>query len=281
MRARVEDKLALAFLWGAALFTVAVLLVILGYIFLRGAGKISLEFLFSFPREMGEAGGILPPLVGTLYFTAMALLFAAPVGIGAAVYLAEYAREKWYVSLLRFATEALSAVPSIVFGLFGFIFFVVLLEPLTGGWSILSGALTVALMILPTLVRASEEALRAVPREYREGSLALGATKWQTIRRVVLPAAVPGIVTAVILSVGRVLGETAALLLTLGGSLNLPTSLFDPTRTLALHIYLVAMEVGAMDMAFGTAAVLTLIILGINFLANWVMRLLAANSGSK
>lgn len=272
MQPKRQEKIARIFLWLAAFSTVVILLLILGYVLGQGVGKLTSEFLFTSPRQMGKEGGIFSPAVGTVYFTLISLLFAVPVGIGAAIYLAEYAERKWYVSLIRFGAEALSAVPSIVFGLFGFIFFVILLEPVTHGWSILSGSATVAMMILPLLTRASEEAIRAVPHIYREGSLALGATKWQTISRVVLPAASPGILTAIILSIGRVVGETAALLLTLGGSLRLPLSIFEPTRTLSLHLYLVAMEVGAMDVAFGTAAVLIIIILAINLTAAWIMR---------
>lgn len=272
MGARTEEKIARVFLWAAALFTVGILLLILGYILVQGVGKLTPDFLLSSPRAMGREGGIFPAIVGTVYFTLVSLLFAAPIGVGSAIYLSEYAQDKWYVSVIRFAAETLAAVPSIVFGLFGFIFFVILLEPITNGWSIVSGALTAACMILPTLIRASEEAIRAVPVSYREGSFALGATRWQTVCKVVLPGAAPGILTAVILSIGRVVGETAALLLTLGGGLNIPRSIFEPTRTLALHLYLVAMEVGAMDMAFGTAAVLIIAVLLINLSAYWVMR---------
>src|SRR5690606_17532598 len=157
----------------------------------------------------------------------------------------------------------------IVFGLFGFAFFVILLKPITGGWSILSASLTGVTMVLPTIVRTAEEALKAVPDSLREGSLALGTTKWQTIKNLILPTALPGIITGIILSIGRVVGETAAFLLTLGGSLLIPQSLMDGTRTLSLHLYMVAMETGAMDVAFGTAAVLIVLILIINLSASW------------
>jgi phosphate transport system permease protein len=266
---RTANKLSTVFLWLIALFMFAILLVILGYILVQGLPGISLEFLTQYPKDMGREGGILPAIVGTIYFTLVSLIIAVPLGVGAAIYTTEYLSKGRLANLISFATEVLAGVPSIVFGLFGFAFFVIYLMPLTGGWSVLSGSLTAACMVLPTLLRASEEAIRAVPGEYREGSFALGANKIQTIFMVVLPSALPGILTAVILSIGRVIGETAALLLTLGGSLRLPTSLFEPARTLSLHLYLVAMEVGAMDKAFATGAVLIIVILLINFLANW------------
>ncbi len=268
---KLAEKIAKTLLWVAAIFTVLALILIIGYVFYKGVGKLNLEFLLDSPKRMGRKGGIFPTIVGTIYFIVVTLAIATPIGVGAAIYLNEYTRDNAVTRLIRFGTEALAGVPSIVFGLFGYAFFAVLLKPFTGGWSILSGSLTAATMILPTLIRTSEEALKTVPRSYREGSLALGATKWQTITRVILPSAIPGIITGVILGVGRAIGETAALLLTLGGSLRLPTTIFDPARTLSMHLYLVAMEVGAFDMAFGTAAILIMIILGINFTATWLM----------
>jgi phosphate transport system permease protein len=269
---RSQEKIAKAVLWVAAGSTVVILLVILGYILVQGLPKLSLDFLLGYPRRMGMEGGIFPAIVGTVYLTLVTLLIATPIGVGAAIYLTEYTPEGRLTEIIRFGTETLAGVPSIVFGLFGFAFFVIWLKPLTGGWSILSGSLTVATMILPTLIRSSEEAIKAVPYSYREGSLALGATKWQTVVRVVLPGAIPGIITGVLLGIGRVIGETAALILTLGGGLRLPTTIFDPARTLSLHLYLVAMEVGAMDVAFGTAAVLIITILIINFLATQTVK---------
>lgn len=271
MNPKTEEKVVKVLLWMSALLTVTVLVVILFYILSRGLKMINWSFLVDVPREMGSAGGIYPAIVGTIYFTVFTMLIVTPIGIAAAVYLTEYTRQNFWVKLIRFGNESLSAVPSIVFGLFGFAFFVVFLKPLTGGWSIVSGALTGVFMILPVLIRSTEEAIKAVPREYREGSFALGATKWQTVTKVVLPPAMPGIITGMILGIGRIVGETAALLLTLGGSVLIPASVFDPARTLALHIYLVAMEVGAMDVAFGTAAVLIITVLILNLTAHFVM----------
>lgn len=259
-------------LWINGTLTIVILAVILVYILSRGLKVISWEFLTGSPRKMGAAGGIFPAIVGTVYFVIVTMAVATPLGIGTAVFMTEYAPPGLFTRLVRFGIDVLAGIPSIVYGLFGFALFVVVLKPLTGGWSILSGALTGALMMLPVLVRSTEEAIKALPKSYGEGSLALGATKWQTITRVILPAAMPGILTGIILGVGRVIGETAALLTTLGGSVLLPTSIFDPARTLAMHIYLVAMEVGAMDMAFGAAAVLITIILAINLSARLVLR---------
>ena len=272
---KTSQKIAKTALWIAGFSTVAVLILVIGYVLFEGFHVLSWEFITMKPKKMGSQGGIFPSIVSTIYFTFLTLLIATPIGVGAAIYLTEYTREGKITRIIRFGTEALAGIPSIVFGLFGFAFFVILLEPITHGWSLISGALTGATMILPTLVRTAEEAIKTVPVSYREGSLALGATKWQTIYKVVLPSALPGIVTGIILSIGRVVGETAALMLTLGGSLRLPDSIFDPARTMSMHLYLVAMEVGtkeAMDKAFGTATVLIITIFIINTAANWVMK---------
>jgi phosphate transport system permease protein len=267
-----KQKIAFAGLSALGLLTLCLLILIIGYIVSQGVHMISWEFLTSKPRKMGAEGGIYPAIIGTLYLVAVTMIIAGPIGVGAAIYLNEYTARGKITATIRFATEALAGIPSIVFGLFGFAFFVVLLKPVTGGWSILSAALTGVTMVLPTIVRTTEEALKAVPDSLREGSLALGTTKWQTVKSLILPAAVPGIITGIILSIGRVVGETAAFLLTLGGSLLIPTSIMDGSRTLSLHLYMVAMETGSMDVAFGTAAVLIVLILIINLSASWFFR---------
>lgn len=268
------QKLAWILLWSAAVLTVAALVLILGYILIQGAGKLSWEFITAEPESMGAKGGIFSVIVSTVIFVLVTIVIAAPVGVTAALYLAEYSRRNVLTGFIRFGTDALAGVPSIVFGLFGFAFFVIFLKPVTGGWSLLSGALTVASMILPTIIRTTEEAVKAVPDSYREGSYALGATKWQTIVKIIFPAALPGIITGVILGIGRTVGETAALLLTLGGSLFIPMKLTDPANTMSMHLYKVAMEVGAMNMAFATASVLIITVLGINLGANLLVRIL-------
>jgi phosphate transport system permease protein len=272
VKSKTTETLMKGMLWISGILTLTILMTILVYIISRGINKINIEFLIQNPRRMGMEGGIYPAIVGTFYFTVTTILLAAPLGIATAVYLTEYAKENYWVSAIRFGNDMLSAVPSIVFGLFGLALFVVKLKPITGGWSILSGSLTGMLMILPTIIRTSEEAIKAVPKEYREASLALGATNDQTIARVIIPAAMPGIITGVILAIGRVIGETAAFLLTLGGSILIPSSIFEPARTLAMHIYLTAMEVGALDMAFGAAAVLIITILILNLATHGILK---------
>ncbi|WP_440896845.1 phosphate ABC transporter permease PstA [Amphibacillus sp. Q70] len=256
----------------ATALTVIILLSIIFYVMSKGLVMIDLDFLLDSPSNMGAEGGIFPAILGTIYLVTVTLLLATPIGVGTAIYLNEYIAESRLKKVIRFTTEALAGIPSIVFGLFGFVFFVILLGQYTGGWSILSGSLTGVMMILPVIIRASEEALRNVPNTLREGSLALGTTRWYTIKKIVLPIAFPGILTSLILSIGRVVGETAAFLLTLGGSLLIPRSIFDGGRTLSLHLYMVAMETGNMDMAFGTSAVLIILILIINFIAGMLFK---------
>lgn len=274
IRVQRNQRVVFTLLSLAAAFTVVILLAILFYILSQGLSVISMEFLLEEPRSMGAEGGVFPAIVGTVYLVAIIMLIAAPIGVGTAIFLNEYISDGPLKKTLRFATELLAGIPSIIFGMFGFIFFVIVLGDYTGGWSILSGGLTGVIMILPIIIRASEEALRSVPNDLKEGSLALGTTRWYTIKKVVLPLAIPGITTSIILAIGRVIGETAAFLLTLGGSLLLATSIFDGGRTLALHLYLVAMETGNTDMAFGAGAVLVILILIINFAAEALFKLL-------
>ena len=230
--------------------------------------NLDLWFLIERPSE-GDAGGISYFIINTLLMIIMTLIFSAPVGILAAVYLVEYARQGPLVQVLRMGTETLAGIPSIVFGLFGRIFFVNILGM---GIGFISSTLTVTLMILPTLVRTSEEAIKAVQPILREGSMGLGATKWQTIYRVVLPAASQGILTGVILAVGRVAGETAVLLYTLGSSYDLVRNLHSPARVLSLHLYLLFSEAISFDRAFATGTVLVLIVLGTNLLTRRLIR---------
>lgn len=249
-------------------FTVLILLFIIFYVLKNGLGVIDLEFLLSSPKELGRAGGIFPCIVGTVVLPLAAIIIATPLGVGTAVYLTEYTRETRVTKIIRFGTECLAGVPSIIFGLFGFVLFVVYLG---FGWSILSGGFTLAFMILPTIIRTAEEAIKSVPYSYREVSFSLGATKWQGITRVVLPQALPGIVTGIILGIGRSIGETAAVIFTAGSSLQIPTSLFDSSRTMAVHFYILAREGLSMENAYGTAAILIIAILLINSVAYWFM----------
>ena len=269
MSKKMKSNLFFQLIWIVAGITLAALIIIMGFILIKGLPEISWTFLSQEPSQMGKEGGILSVIIGTLYVTGVAVILATPIGVAGAVYFTEYARAGKLVNGIRFFTEVLAGIPSIIFGLFGFAFFVVFLGM---GWSILAGALTLAIMILPTIIRTTEEALKTVPMEYREGSLALGATKWYTISRVVLPGCRSGILTGVILGLGRAIGETAAVVLTIGGSLNMPLSIFDSTRTMSVHLYQLASEGISQEKTYATAALLIIIVFIINTVANAIGR---------
>ena len=224
--------------------------------------NLSLRYLIEEPRLSGRVGGISTIIINTFAMLLLTLLMAAPLGVAAAVYLVEYARQGPLVRILRLGTETLAGIPSIIFGLFGMLFFVNILH---FGFGLLSGCLTLTLMILPTIVRTSEEALKAVPKPLREASLALGATRLQTVARVVVPSAAPGILTGLILGIGRAVGETAALLFTMGSDYKALRGLFSSARVLSAHVYLLFAEGISFDRAFSTATVLVLIVLAFNF----------------
>jgi phosphate transport system permease protein len=265
---RAEQAIVRIVLWALTAITVVILVYIIVFILRKGIPALSWEFLTKDPVDMGKGGGIFSTIVGTIVLTAGAILIAAPLGIGTAIYLTEYTWEGPVTRIIRFGAECLAGIPSIIFGLFGFILFVTKLK---FGWSILSGSLTLAFMILPTIIRTSEEAIKSVPPVYRTVSFSLGSTKWQTVTRVVLPSALPGIVTGVILSVGRSIGETAAVIFTAGSALRMPTSLFSSTRTMSVHFYILAREGISMPKAYGTAAILIIAILAINLLTYYLM----------
>mgnify|MGYP001001378575 CR=1 FL=1 len=273
---RGGDRVAVTTLALCALVAVGILVLVIGYVLIKGVPVLSLDFLLNSPTNMGRDGGILPSIVGTLVLTTLSLIIAAPLGIGTALFLTEYTREGWFSRLVRFGTESLAGIPSIIFGLFGFLLFVIRMEM---GWSILSGALTLSVMMLPTIVRTSEEALRAVPDSYREMSFSLGASRWQTSVSIVLPGALPGILTGVILAAGRAVGETAAVIFTAGSSLRLPRSILDPVRTLPVHFYILAREGISTRNAYGTAAVLLISILAVNFAAHYFLNRFTRNNG--
>ncbi|MCL2815735.1 MAG: phosphate ABC transporter permease PstA [Oscillospiraceae bacterium] len=268
MSPRTGQKIAKTVIWAAAVLVLATLAYVIIYILAKGIPVISFEFLTQIPKNMGKEGGISSTIVGTLLVTAAAVLIAAPFGIGTAFYLAEYTKENIVTKIIRFCANSLAGIPSIVYGLFGFIFFV---QYMGIGWSVLSGALTLAVMILPTLIRTAEEAIRTVPESYREVSFSLGATKWQTISKVVFPSALRGIANGLILSVGRCVAETAAVVLTAGSALRMPDSLWSPTRTMAVHFYILAREGISMENAYGTAALLIILIFIINVAANMLI----------
>lgn len=270
----IEEKLAKAFLWVSVIITLSALMAIIFHILQNGLMHVNWEFLTEHPKQMGKEGGIFPTIVSTVYLILISLVIATPIGILAAIQLTEYTQTGPLVKTIRFATETLAGIPSIIFGLFGFAFLVLFMG---FSWSLLSGGLTLAFMVLPTIVRTSEEAIKSVPLSFREGSMALGATKWQTVWKIVLPSALPGIVTGIILSMGRAVGETAAVILTAGSSLNIPASIMDPGRTMAVHLYILAMEGISMEKAYATASVLIILIFIINILANFIMRKMSSN----
>lgn len=260
---RHAQTLARLVLWTLMVAALLVLGSILLFVLARGLPHVTWSFLTLPPTDSGRGGGVFPIIVGTLEVTLLGVTCALPLGVGTAIYLVEYTREGRLTRAIRFGSECLAGVPSIIFGLFGFVLFVLTLG---FGWSVVSGGLTLGLMTLPIIIRTSEEALKAVPAAYREVALSLGASKWQTIAGVVLPAAAPGILTGLILALGRAVGETAAVIFTAGS--NLPhrnlSSLFDGTRTLSVHFYQLAREGISADHAYASAAILVLAISVIN-----------------
>ena len=263
---KTSQKIAKAVFILSGVDTLCILVIILGYILVRGLPVINFEFLFSNPIDSGKSGGIFPMIISSIYVTVIAILIATPLGVGAAIYMAEYAQNKTIVKFIRFGSETLASIPSIIFGLFGFAFFVVFLKL---GWCILSGGLVLALMAIPTIFQVSEVTIASIPDSYKEGSYGLGATKWQTIYTVVIPAAIPGIVTGVILAITRAISEAAAVMYAVGAALSVPISIFDPGRPLPLHLYILATEGISLENAYGTAAVLVIIVLVITILTNY------------
>ncbi|MDD2220548.1 MAG: phosphate ABC transporter permease PstA [Clostridia bacterium] len=271
------DLLSPFFRWAvrlAAAITGGLVLLIIGYILIKGIPHLT-PSLFAW-QSTSENASVMPSIINTLIMTALALIIATPLGIGSAVYLVEYAkRGNKAVELIRLTTETLAGIPSIVYGLFGYLFFVIAL-----GWnySLLSGAFTLAIMILPLVIRTTEEALKSVPDSYREGSFGLGAGRLRTVFKIVLPSAVPGILAGVILSVGRIVGETAALIYTAGTIAALPQNLLSSGSTLSVHMYVLASEGLYLDQAYSTAVVLLVIVLLINFAASALAKRFAKGS---
>ena len=243
-----KDNLLVSLVYLSAIITVGLLVVIVGFIFIKGIAKISPNFLFADYSASGN-GGILPMIMTTVYMVLVSILVATPIGILAAVYLQEYAKQGKLVRVIRFATECLAGIPSIVYG-----------------------GLTVAIIILPTIIRSTEEALKTVPDTYREASLGLGATKFQTLYKVILTSAIPGILSGVILSIGRVIGESAAILLTAGTVAKMPLTVFDSARTLTVHAYLLTKETGDIQTACGVGLVLIVIVFALNTIAKLVAK---------
>ncbi len=269
---RPYDMTLRGIIWFCAILTVGLLFFMLGYILVKGLPQVSWEFLSTSPSALKKTIGILPSIINTLYMIGTTLLIVTPIGVGAAIYLNEYAKRGRIVKIIEFTTETLAGIPSVLYGLFGAIFFGVTLKL---GYSILAGALTLVIMILPIIVRTTQEALKTVPDSYREGALGVGTTKWRMIRTIILPGAVPGIITAVILSIGRIVGESAALIFTSGIGTNMPSNFFghltESGATLTVQLYTYAAK-GMNDAAFGIAAILVLIVLVINLSTNYLSK---------
>jgi phosphate transport system permease protein len=272
-RAKLKEAFLYGLMRGVAYSIVLAVAFIVFDIIIKGLPVLNWEFITAFPRQSGAAGGILPAIIGTLSLVGLAVGVALPLGVASAIYLTEYAKQNRFTEMIRLAIVTLAGVPSIVFGLFGLALFVIVLG---FGASILAGGLTLACMILPTIIVATEESLRTIPQSLREGSLALGATKWQTICTNVLPYAVPGILTGSILAIGRAAGETAPILLTAAAFFlpALPTSVFDQVMALPYHLYILATQHpdihAVRPMQYGTALVLLLLVSGINIVAIFI-----------
>ena len=266
----VKQKIVFSLLGFTLFLALAILVIIIYFIFQKGIGVISWEFIFGMPKNGMTEGGIFPALLGSFYLVMGSIFFAAPLGVFAAIYMTEYASKGKIMRIIRIGVNNLAGVPSVVFGLFGLAVFV---KYFGFGVSILSGSFTLGIVILPTIIRASEESLMAVPDEYRMASKAMGATNWQTVKNVILPAAMPGILTGVILGIGRVAGETAPIIFTAATffSMRLPSSVFDEVMALPYHIYALVtagtFPSKQVPMAYGTALVLLALVLLINLIA--------------
>ena len=268
------DKFLYGCIYLSAAIAVSVLLMIICYVTVRGIGSVSLEFLTTVTSARKGTVGIAGNIVNTLYIIVITLVIATPIGVGSAIYLNEYAKPGKSVRIIEVTTETLSGIPSIIFGLFGSVFFGTTLKL---GYSLLTGALTLSLMILPLITRNTQEALRTVPDSYRSGALGMGATKWHMIRTILLPSAMPGIITGVILAIGRIVGESAALLFTAGSGYLLPkaggwlSKILQPGGTLTIQLYLSSSK-AEYNVAFGIAFVLLVIVLCINFLTKYLAK---------
>ncbi len=267
---RAYDRTLRFLLYLCAFITCALLVCIIGFIFVRGLPHVTWQLLSTAPSHIQQTIGILPNILNTLYIIFVTLIIVLPLGVGAAVYLTEYAKNRRLVSAIEFATETLTGIPSIIYGLVGMLFFV---QFCSLGTSLLAGGLTLVVMTLPTIIRTTQESLKTVPQSYREGALGLGAGKWHMIRTIVLPSSVDGIVTGCILAIGRVVGESAALLYTAGMGLtvnNFFEAMGSSGATLTVSLYMYAMERGEIEVAFAIASILMILTLVINLSAKLV-----------
>ena len=271
---KLGDLLLYGLIYGSAGIAIMILLYIIGYVFIKGMKVIDLTFLTTVTSVLKGTVGILGNIVNTIYIVVLTLLIATPIGVGSAIYLNEYAKPGKIVSVIEFTTETLAGIPSIIYGLFGMVFFGTTLGLKT---SVLTGSFTLAIMVLPLITRNTQEALKTVPQSYRSGALGMGATKWYMIRTVLLPSAMPGILTGILLSIGRIVGESAALLFTAGSGRALPKSgiagffrkFTESSGTLTIEMYL-QMQDGKYDIAFGIGCVLLVTVFCINLLAKFL-----------
>ncbi len=277
-RSRPLDGLAYFIIYFCSSISIIILAGIVGYVTFRGIASINWRFLTSVPSAIKGTSGIAGNIVNTIYIILITLIISVPFGVGAAIYLNEYAKPGKFVRLVEFTTETLAGIPSIIFGLFGYVFFGITLKL---SYSILTGSLTLAIMVLPLITRNTQEALKTVPSSYRSGALGIGATKWYMIRTILLPSAMPGIITGIILAIGRIVGESAALIFTAGSGYLLPSlgqygegliqKIRQPGGTLTIQLFL-SMEKAKYDDAFGIALVLLIIVFGINMLTKYLSR---------
>lgn len=269
---RLSDHVLYLCIQGCTLISVALLVVVIGYIAYRGIPHFSLDYLMNTTSILNDTLGILPNIINTIYMIVVTLLIAGPISVGGAIYLNEYATNKKFVTLISFTSEVLAGIPSIIYGLFGMLFFGLGLQL---KYSILTGALTLAIMILPIITRNTQIALQSVPKSYREAALGIGATKWYMIRTVLLPSAIPGILTGIILAMGRIVAESAALLFTAGSLSVLPSDLFSHLfssgATLTIQLYL-EMTKANYDSAFVIALILVVIVFVLNLTAKWISK---------
>lgn len=280
---RVSDLVMLGLIYLSAGFAIALLIGIIAYVFYKGFSTVNWSFLTTVTSTLRGTVGIAGNIINTLYLIGLTLLIATPIGVGSAIYLNEYAKPGKLVSAIEFTTETLAGIPSIIFGLFGMVFFGTTLGLKT---SILTGAFTLTIMILPLITRNTQEALKTVPDSYRSGALGIGATKWYMIRTVLLPSAIPGILTGILLAIGRIVGESAALLFTAGSGRNLPKAgvegffrkFTESSGSLTIELYL-QMQNGKYEIAFGIACVLLIIVLEINLMAKWISKRLEIKYG--